>query len=46
MVGVETCFNEINQCDLYAQCDPVEGSDVAKDEVDCDDEYKCRSWIC
>ena len=45
MGGVETCFNEINRCDLYAQCDPVEGSNVAKDEADCDDEYKKKGLV-
>ena len=34
----------INKCNLYAQCDPVEGSDVAEDEVNCDVEYK-KKWL-
>ena len=45
MEGIVTCFNEINRCNLYAQCDPVEGSNVAKDEADCDDEYKKKGLV-
>ena len=45
MVGAETCFNKINKCNFYAQCDPAEGSDVAKDEADCDDEYKKKGLV-
>ena len=33
MAGEETCFHKINRCDLFAQCDPVEGFKVAEDEV-------------
>ena len=43
--GVETCFNKINRCNLYAQCDPDEGSDVAKDEDNCDQEYKNKGLV-
>ena len=43
--GEETCFKKINRCDLYAQCDPVEGSDVAEDELDCDEEYKKKGLV-
>ena len=45
--GVEICFKNINlvQCNLYAQCDPVEGSNVAKDEDNCDDEYKKKGLV-
>ena len=41
----ETCFKIINKCDLYAQCDPVEGSDVAEDEVGCDEEYRKKGLV-
>ena len=43
--GVETCFNKVNKCNLYAQCDPVEGSDVAEDELNCDEEYKRKKLV-
>ena len=43
--GEETCFHKINRCNLYAQCDPVEGSDVAADEFDCDEEYKKKGLV-
>ena len=45
MDGVETCFKIVNQCNLYAQCDPVEGSDVAEDELDCDEKYKEKGLV-
>ena len=45
MGGAETCFNKINKCNFYAQCDPAEGSDVAKDEADCDEEYKKKGLV-
>ena len=41
-----THIDQISGAQCSANCNPVEGSDVAKDEVDRDDEYKCRSWIC
>ena len=43
--GVGTCFHEINRCDLYAQCDPIEGFKVAEDERDCDEEYKRKGLV-
>ena len=43
--GIETCFKNINRCNLYAQCDPVEDSDVAADEFDCDEEYKKNGLV-
>ena len=43
--GVETCFKMSNWCNLYAQCDPVEGSDVAYDELNCDEEYKKKGLV-
>ena len=43
--GGGTCFNKINKCNLYAQCDPAEGSVVAKDEEDCDEEYKKKGLV-
>ena len=43
--GVKTCFKKINQCNLYAQCDPVEGSDVAEDELNCDEEYRKKGLV-
>ena len=43
--GGGTCFNKINKCNLYAQCDPVEGSVVAKDEEDCDEEYRKKGLV-
>ena len=45
MDGVKTCFKKINQCNLYAQCDPVEGSDTAEDELDCEQEYKKKRLV-
>ena len=45
MGGVETCFKNLNRCDLYAQCDPAEGSDVAADEFDCDDKHKKKGLV-
>ena len=45
VAGEETCFHKINRCDLFAQCDPVEGSDVAEDELDCDEEYKKKGLV-
>ena len=45
MGGFETCFKNINKCNLYAQCDPVEGSDVAEDELNCDEEYKRKGLV-
>ena len=45
MGGAETCFKEINRCNLYAQCDPVEGSDVAEDEYNCDEQYKKKGLV-
>ena len=43
--GEETCFKKINRCDLYAQCDPRKGSDVAEDEYDCDEQYKKKGLV-
>ena len=45
MDGVDICFHKINRCNLYAQCDPVEGFDVAEDELDCDEEYKKKGLV-
>ena len=42
---METCFNKVNKCNIYAQCDPVEGSDIAEDELGCDDEYREKGLI-
>ena len=36
---------KISRCNLYAQCDPAEGSDVAEDELDCDDEYQKKGLL-
>ena len=35
----------INKCNLYAQCDPAEGSDVAEDELDCAEEYNRKGLV-
>ena len=43
--GAETCFKKSQRCNLYAQCDPAEGSDTAEDELDCDDEYRKKRLI-
>ena len=43
--GEETCFKKSQQCNLYAECDPAEGSDTAEDELDCDDEYRKKRLI-
>ena len=43
--GVETCFHKINRCDLYAQCDPCKGSNVAEDEYDCNEQYKKKGLV-
>ena len=43
--GVETCFNEINRCNLYAQFDPVQGYHLAKDEDNRDNEYKKKGPV-
>ena len=45
MAGVKTCFKEMARCNLHAQCDPVEGSDTAEDELNCDDEYRTKRLI-
>ena len=45
MGGVETCFKKSQHCNLYAECDPAEGSDIAEDELDCDDEYRKKRLI-
>ena len=42
---VKTCFQNINRCNIYAQCDPRKGSDVAEDEYDCDEEYKRKGLV-
>ena len=34
-----------NRCNLFAQCDPVEGSDTAEDELDCEQEYKKKGLV-
>ena len=46
--GVQTCFKNINRCNLHPQCDPVHVKDdddddddkTAEDELKCDEEYK------
>ena len=41
--GVQTCFKNINRCNLHPQCDPVKGSGedkTAEDELDCNEEYR------
>ena len=45
MGGEETCFKNINRCNLYGQCDPAEGSNIAEDEVQCDEEYKKKGLV-
>ena len=45
VVGVETCFKQSQRCNLYAQCDPAEGSDTAEDEDNCEDEYRKKRLI-
>ena len=45
MAGVETCFKKTARCNLHAQCDPVEGSKTAEDELDCDAEYRRKRLI-
>ena len=45
MNGEETCFNNINRCNSFAQCDPAEGSDIGEDEVDCNEEYKKKGLV-
>ena len=45
VAGVETCFKKSQRCNLYAQCDPAEGSDTAEDELDCDEEYRTNGLI-
>ena len=38
MGGIKTCFKN-SKCNLHAQCDPTQGSKVAEDEEDCNEEY-------
>ena len=45
VAGAETCFKQSQRCNLYAQCDPAEGSDTAEDELDCEDEYRKKRLI-
>ena len=45
MRGVETCFKETARCNLHAECDPIEGSKTAEDELDCDEEYRRKKLI-
>ena len=45
MVGVDICMKKNNRCNLFAQCDPVEGSDTAEDELDCEQEYKKKGLV-
>ena len=35
----------IVRCNKYAECDSVEGSDTAKDELNCNEEYRNRMLI-
>merc|ERR1712061_657829 len=43
--GVKTCFKRGNLCDLHPQCDPVDDSKIAEDELDCDNEYRKKRLI-
>ena len=43
--GVETCLKNSQRCNLFAECDPAEGSDTAADELDCDEEYRKKRLI-
>ena len=43
--GAETCLKQSQRCNLHAECDPVEGSDTAEDELNCDDEYRKNRLI-
>ena len=46
--GVQTCFKNINRCNLHPQCDPVKGSGddmTSEDEIGCDDEYRRKKLI-
>ena len=41
--GVQTCFKNINRCNLHPQCDPVKGSGddkTSEDELGCYDENR------
>ena len=43
--GAKTCLKLSQRCNLHAECDPVEGSDTAEDELDCDAEYREKRLI-
>ena len=36
--GVQTCFKNINRCNLHPQCDPVHVKDDDDDDDDVDDD--------
>merc|ERR1712061_329587 len=43
--GVKTCFKRENLCNLHPQCDPVDESNTAEDELGCDNEYRKKRLI-
>ena len=38
--GAKTCLKLSQKCNFFAECDPLEGSDTAEDELDCDEKYR------
>ena len=42
---METCFKNSQRCNLFAECDPADGSDTAEDELNCDEEYRAKGLI-
>merc|ERR1712061_881186 len=43
--GVKTCFKRGNLCNLHPQCDPVDESNTAEDELYCDVDYEAKRLI-
>ena len=42
---VQTCFKNINRCNLHPQCDPVKGSGDDETSEDCYEEYRRKKLI-
>ena len=42
---MKTCLKNTNKCDTHAQCDPIEYSDTAEDELKCDEEYRTKRLL-
>ena len=43
--GAKTCLKLSQKCNFFAECDPLEGSDTAEDELDCDEKYRKKRLI-